>query len=302
MTIAFAMHLQQAHLLHLAALSAAMMLPATLWAQTSTAATVTVGKFSKRVNGTVVDMNAGDVACYLTLKDEKVGEFTEMADFELCNKPKAYLGRRVALTYTLGTVMADSCQGNPSCKKTQTVALVSAMNVLSASPTSRPAPPSAIGSRKQPTFCTDKETVVFACRTGAKLVSVCASQQATRTKGYLQYRFGKPEAPEALELTLPETEELASKAATGENVPFAGGGGAWLRFKRGPYGYVVYNGIGKWGPKGETQEKSGIVVERSGKEVAHLKCTDGTQSVLGPDWFEAFGVHPKSDEEFLFPD
>lgn len=290
-------------LLCLATLLVALSVPTAAWAQASTAGTVTVGKFSKRAGGTVVDMNAGDIACYVTLKDEKGAEFTEMAEFELCEKPKAYMGRRVSLGYTLGTVMSDACQGNPNCKKTQTVALVSSMNVLpSAAPASRTATPPPAGARAPATFCTDKETVVFACRTGAKLVSVCAPRQATRATGYLQYRFGKPDAPDALELALPEGEQPAPKAATGESVPFAGGGGSWLRFRKGAYAYVVYTGIGKWGPRGETREKSGIVVERAGKEVAHLTCADGTQSLLGPDWFEQFGVQPKPNEEFLFPD
>ena len=89
--------------------------------------------------------------------------------------------------------------------------------------------------------------------------------------------------------------------ASGENVPFAGGGGAWLRFKKPPFSYVVYSGIGKWGPKGETAEKQGIVVERSGKSIANIKCTGALKSELGPVWFEKVGVKSNA-EEFLFPD
>lgn len=287
------------NLLRLAVCSAALAAPAMAWAQGSATPMVKVGKFTKQAAGTVVDMSAGDIACYLTLKDEQGAEFTEMAEFELCDKPKAYMGRRVALAYTLGTVMSDACQGDPNCKRTQTVALVSSMKVQ-APATRAPNAPAATASQ-QTTHCTDKETVVFACPTGAKQVSVCAPRNASRTKGYLQYRFGKPDARDALELALPEGELTAAKAATGETVPFAGGGGSWLRFRKGAYGYVVYTGIGKWGPRGETQEKSGLVVERSGKQVAHLTCTGVTQSELGPDWFEKFGVQPKPDEDFLFP-
>jgi hypothetical protein len=74
-----------------------------------------------------------------------------------------------------------------------------------------------------------------------------------------------------------------------------------LRFQKGSYAYVVYSGIGKWGPKGETREKQGIVVERGGKTIAHLKCTAAIENQLGPDWFERVGIKVKENEEFLLP-
>jgi hypothetical protein len=59
------------------------------------------------------------------------------------------------------------------------------------------------------------------------MASVCASKDAGPGRGYLQYRFGKLDGSEPLEQTLPEGQVVPAKAATGENVPFAGGGGAW---------------------------------------------------------------------------
>ncbi len=271
-------------------------------AQTPAASTVTVGKFTKKTLGTVTEINSGDVACYISLKDEQGKAFEELADFAICEKPKAYLGKRVSLTYQLDKVMADECQGNPSCKKTKAVALVTSLAVVDAKGTASTPVAAAASSKAQSSFCTPMETVVFACRTGAKMVSVCASKGATRDKGYLQYRFGKPDSTEALELTWPEGEVVANKAATGENVPFVGGGGSWLRFKKGGYGYVVYSGIGKWGPKGETREKQGVVVERDGKVVANLKCARAPDGELGPEWFDKFAVKPKANEDFAFPD
>jgi hypothetical protein len=46
--------------------------------------TVKVGQETKRATGTITAMNAGDVACYLTLRDDKGARFEEMADFEIC--------------------------------------------------------------------------------------------------------------------------------------------------------------------------------------------------------------------------
>lgn len=153
----------------------------------------------------------------------------------------------------------------------------------------------------QASFCTPTETVVFACRTGAKMVSVCASKDASATKGYLQYRFGKPDSAEPLELSFPDDHRPPSRVASGRNEPYAGGGGSWLRMRRGEYVYGVYTGIGRWGPQGQTLEKQGLVVQRGDKVVATLRCTGPLTSELGPDWFETMGVKSRDDEEFIFP-
>lgn len=266
----------------------AMMLPALADAQD----TVKVGQDTKRAFGTITSLNAGDTACYLILNDDRGVAFQEMARFEICEQ-RALLGKRVALTYVRQTVTSPDCQGDPACKKTRIVALVDAARPVAA-PRATPAP-------AQASFCTSDESVVFACRSGAKMVSVCASKAAGPQRGYLQYRFGKPDSAEPLEMILPESHLPPPKAATGENVPFSGGGGSWLRFAKAPLAYTVYSGIGKWGPKGEIREKSGVVVERQGKAIATLKCTSKPLGELGPDWFDRMGV--KTNEQgFDFPD
>lgn len=88
--------------------------------------TVKIGKETKKTAGVLTELQAGDVACYLTLKDDRGAEFSELGDFSICEKT-ALVGKRVTLTYTLGNVMADECQGNPDCTKTRRVALVTAM-------------------------------------------------------------------------------------------------------------------------------------------------------------------------------
>ncbi len=261
-------------------------------------ATVKIGKETKKTGGVLRSLESGDVACYVTLADERGVEFTELADFEICEM-QSLVGKRVALTYTSGKVMSDECQGDPECTKTRTVALISAMKVAPAA--KKPAPAKPAPAKAQTSFCTPLETVVFSCRTGAKLVSVCASKGASTKSGYVQYRFGKPDSKDPLELTLPAVKTAPAKAATGENVPFAGGGGSWLRFRSGPFAYVVYTGIGKWGPRGETREKDGVVVERGDKVVSTLKCTGTVTSDLGPMWFEEVGI-TANGEDFLFPD
>lgn len=260
---------------------------------------VTVGGQTKRTFGTPIAFESGDIACYLTLKDDRGATFREMADFDLCAQERALKGKRVALTYRAQRVQSASCQGNPDCKKTDTVILVVA---------AKPAPlagatPPAASPAGQASFCTPQEVVVFSCRTGAKMVSVCASKDAGPTKGYVQYRFGKPDSREPLELTLPEGQTPPPRAATGQAVPFSGGGGAWMRFAKGQVAYTVYTGIGNWGPRGEKREKAGLAVERAGKHVAVLKCNNpsAVRGLLGPDWFEKVGLKP-GNLDFDFPD
>lgn len=280
--------------IRLAVLSALLAFPLAAAAQE----TVTVGGQTKHASGTITAMEDGDIACHLSLKDDRGAVFKEMADFEICAQKRALLGKRVALTYKPQRVQSPECQGNPDCKKSVTVALV-----VSAKPVAAATAPSAgAESARQSSFCTPSETVIFSCRTGAKMVSVCASKDVGPNRGYLQYRFGKPDSKEPLELVLPESRLPPPRAATAETVPFSGGGGAWMRFAKGQLAYTVYAGIGNWGPHGEKREKAGLVVEQSRKQVAVLKCNNPrVDSELGPVWFEQVGLK-SGDQDFDFPD
>ncbi len=271
-------------------------------------ATIKIGGFTKKTSGIVTRIEDGDAGCYVTFKDDAGGEFDEVADFAVCEKKSAYKGQRVAMTYKLSTMRSDECQGNVKCKKTQAVALITALAVQAGRPavgtgsaapraTSRPK-----GGEGQTSFCTPMETIVFACRVGAKLVSVCASNNAGPNQGYMQYRFGKRQSPEPMELTIPDKEMAPNKVATGRFDPHAGGASSWLRFRKGQFSYVVFSGIGRWGPKGEVLAKEGVVVERGDKVMATLRCTGPLTSELGPDWIEKMGMKSGDSEEVRFPD
>jgi hypothetical protein len=249
-------------------------------ATTTRAGTVTVEGQAKPTTATVLELVNGDTACYVDLRDDAGNLLHEMADFDICFQEPSLIGRRVALQWQGANVMAESCGGDVDCGRSDRVVLVSAARILD-----EPAPATARGS-----FCSAGETVVFACRTGAKLVSVCAAADASPTAGHVQYRFGKPDAT-PLELELPADRVPPPRAATADNLPFAGGGASWMRFRRGDHAYVVYSGIGQWGPNGEVEERAGVVVERRGQRIAALACRDGrAEGELGPDWFERAGV------------
>ena len=92
--------------------------------------TITVGGETKRAFGPPIEFPNGDVSCGVTLKDDRGAIFHESADFELCVQEKALKGKRLALTYKTARVMAASCQGNPECKKSDTVVLIASAKRL----------------------------------------------------------------------------------------------------------------------------------------------------------------------------
>lgn len=163
-----------------------------------------------------------------------------------------------------------------------------------------PASTAQTSSSSPPSLCAARETVVFSCRTGSKVLSVCASESGPHPERYLQYRYGTVGQP--IELTIPGEKVSADRAAAGKAVGFSGGGGAWLRFRNADYAYIVYSGIGNWGAKGEKLSKAGVAVERTGKPVANIRCEpDSTISELGAELFTRFGIK-EDHQEFFFPD
>jgi hypothetical protein len=261
------------------------------------AATAGQAGAGQRLIGSVTRQEAGDTACYLTLRSDAGAETTAMADFALCQGDPGLTGKRVELVLTPKAVMDESCGGNPACRKTRQVMVATSVSILGGSPaqagTAHGAEPSS--------HCTTPERVVFACPVGTKLVSVCADPAAGPKTGYLQYRFGKPGPAEALEINWPDNRLPPQAAATGGSEAFSGGGAAWLRVHKGSYAYVVYTGIGRWGTNGRTLTREGVVVEHRGKVIASLKCSRSATSELGPAWFDKVGMQSR-DESFDLPD
>ncbi len=130
----------------------------------------------------------------------------------------------------------------------------------------------------QPSHCTPQELTVFNCSVGHKVISICTSHFLSPQSGYLQYRFGVVGSPE---LIIPNQKIPPNHLVSGNTLTFAGGGGAYLRFMRKRYHYIVYAAIGRgWG------EKAGVSVEKNGQGRANLICRDQPSSLLGPDFFE----------------
>lgn len=88
------------------------------------AATIKIGKVIKNTTGVVKELQVGDVACYMEMRDDHGKEFTELADFEICSQTPSLIGKRVGLEYKIERVIADECMGAPDCKVTRKVAMV----------------------------------------------------------------------------------------------------------------------------------------------------------------------------------
>ena len=93
-------------------------------------ATIRLGGRVLKTYGVVTEAVTGDVACYLTMKDDRGALFTEMAAFELCDQTPSLKGHRVALAYKMERVLADECAGDPACQKTKLEPLVTRARII----------------------------------------------------------------------------------------------------------------------------------------------------------------------------
>ncbi len=143
----------------------------------------------------------------------------------------------------------------------------------------------------EPSHCAPAEMVIFSCGTGAKIVSVCATDDLSAGVGSLGYRFGSPGMPEMIYPPPgPWWKAVPSSVRT-----FSGGGGARLAFQREAFHYIVYTAAGRgWG------EMVGVAVAQNGEVVANLACRGKPVSELGPDFFRGSGI-PDDDAPFDLP-
>lgn len=81
------------------------------------------------LRGTLLSAEAGDIACYLRIRDETGRSRSRnwMAEFEMCEKAGPLMGRSLSFTWKPGRVQHPSCQGDPDCRRSQQVMLVSGM-------------------------------------------------------------------------------------------------------------------------------------------------------------------------------
>ncbi|MDZ7959012.1 MAG: hypothetical protein RMY34_14210 [Aulosira sp. DedQUE10] len=77
--------------------------------------------------GTVKEMVNGDLKCYVTLVDDKGTKHDLGATFELCEKSKTFLNKKVSLAYKIESV--SDCQSAEPCGKTKKESLITKMEI-----------------------------------------------------------------------------------------------------------------------------------------------------------------------------
>ena len=120
---------------------------------------------------------------------------------------------------------------------------------------------------QEKTLCSTDEKVVFSCQIpeNRKIVSLCASQDSSATKGYLQYRFGKITK---IELQFPEPKQPAGKNflyAKDKHLTME-----TISFSRDKFSYeLVYGEDNRGRPYGT------VIVNKSGELLAAFDCEEG---------------------------
>jgi hypothetical protein len=140
--------------------------------------------------------------------------------------------------------------------------------------------------------CSSDEARIFSCNTGTSVVSVCASKDLSARVGTLQYRFGPIGQPS---LVFPEITARLEVVIRVGTLAFSGGGGAYIRFRRSQYAYVVYDALIKG-----SGERAGVAVIHAGRTIANLSCKGPAASALGPDFFAQAGL-VTDEEDFEIP-
>lgn len=165
----------------------------------------------------------------------------------------------------------------PRAARVAAMMMAAASAMASAGAHAAPAAPASL--------CQPGEDTVFSCPAGRKQIAVCATPGLGPTGGLLQYRFGRPGAPELQHPPAGADAPDWRASVQAGSLMFSGGGGAWLAFDKGDHRYVVYTAIGRgWGTK------EGVVVERAGRRIAQVPCTQAAQSQLGPDLARRAGI------------
>lgn len=103
---------------------------------------------------------------------------------------------------------------------------------------------------------------VFSCSVGTKMVEVMS------VGGNLLYKFGPPLKPDMVVVGIPRSGNVLQHT---EHYPHAGT--TQLRFKNGPYSYVIYSYFltGR-----ESEEKSGLLVFKGMTKLASMRCKPTT--------------------------
>jgi hypothetical protein len=119
-------------------------------------------------------------------------------------------------------------------------------------------------------LCSPQEKIIFSCALSKKSVSLCASQDVSEAKGYLQYRIGADN--DSLELELPNKNTHAQEFFHyGVESRSAKGSIKNVNLSVGEYTYSIYRFT-----HALEGTASGVSVKKSGKTISYLKCNENS--------------------------
>ncbi|MGB3638149.1 MAG: hypothetical protein WBA39_11325 [Rivularia sp. (in: cyanobacteria)] len=84
---------------------------------------------------TIKEIVQGDLACYVSLIDEKGKEHNISADFDICSQEKQFLNKKVKLSYEI--LNFNDCESNEPCGKTKKESAIVKMEVVGGSKTEK---------------------------------------------------------------------------------------------------------------------------------------------------------------------
>ncbi len=132
------------------------------------------------------------------------------------------------------------------------------------------------------THCNEREVVLYSCRFGPAIGSVCASE------GAIRYRYGPPGEPE---IELAGADDW-SNVRIGSVVGQGGGHQSHVRFTSGDRHYIIYEGENGTLAERPGVRHSGVYIGSgadAGNEVAHHQCR-GSPVLLG-NWRDMVQDH-----------
>jgi hypothetical protein len=118
-------------------------------------------------------------------------------------------------------------------------------------------------SLQKGSLCVEGEKVVFSCviQKSAKVVSLCASPDLARDRGYLQYRFG---LPGKLELEYPHNKESSTQAFKYNHYFRAQVDLTEISFSKDNFQYTVFDDYN--GEEKPAIKRQGVTVTPSGSD------------------------------------
>jgi hypothetical protein len=109
-----------------------------------------------------------------------------------------------------------------------------------------------------PSHCSASEAVIFSCKIkgSTKILSLCGSERLSKDTGYLQYRFGPPDA---VELTFPKAQKNSLAQFLYLHYFRAQVDRTYVSFKSGGHKYSIYDDYD--GEEKPAKRSRGVTIE-----------------------------------------